>query len=221
MGEVSKGEGRTVLFVSHNMEAMSSLCYSSILLENGSFITKEKTNVVIGKYIKKEFIGSRSNIDLEKIEIEDVQISSISFNGQSKREIEINQGSDLIFSFELQKSKDNNVEILFNVEIKTTDGQPIGCFGNEFQKRDIKLQKEKCRVEVNLGECGWKKGEYSLSVYFQLGLGFKSNYVYKEDIIIINVKDSIFKSNFWYQFINQQQHGLIPIIWKDIKKEIM
>ena len=35
MGEVSKGEGRTVLFVSHNMAAVQSLCNLSIVLNNG------------------------------------------------------------------------------------------------------------------------------------------------------------------------------------------
>ena len=35
MGDISKGEGRTVLFVSHNMTAVSSLCNNSIVLKNG------------------------------------------------------------------------------------------------------------------------------------------------------------------------------------------
>lgn len=35
MGDVSKGEGRTVLFVSHNMSAVQKLCRSGIYLENG------------------------------------------------------------------------------------------------------------------------------------------------------------------------------------------
>jgi lipopolysaccharide transport system ATP-binding protein len=35
MGEVSKGEGRTVLFVSHNMESILQLTTKSILLKNG------------------------------------------------------------------------------------------------------------------------------------------------------------------------------------------
>jgi lipopolysaccharide transport system ATP-binding protein len=35
MGQVSKGEGRTVLFVSHNMAAVTNLCDNSILLNNG------------------------------------------------------------------------------------------------------------------------------------------------------------------------------------------
>jgi lipopolysaccharide transport system ATP-binding protein len=35
MGEVSKGEGRTVLFVSHNMAAVKTLCTRGIVLQNG------------------------------------------------------------------------------------------------------------------------------------------------------------------------------------------
>ncbi len=35
MGEVSQGEGRTVLFVSHNMDAVMNLCKSGIVLNNG------------------------------------------------------------------------------------------------------------------------------------------------------------------------------------------
>lgn len=36
MQDVSKGEGRTVLFVSHNMASVKSLCKTGVLLENGS-----------------------------------------------------------------------------------------------------------------------------------------------------------------------------------------
>lgn len=35
MGDVSKGEGRTVLFVSHNMAAVKELCNSGLFLKNG------------------------------------------------------------------------------------------------------------------------------------------------------------------------------------------
>lgn len=35
MGEISKGDGRTVLFVSHNMSAVSGLCNKGIVLKNG------------------------------------------------------------------------------------------------------------------------------------------------------------------------------------------
>lgn len=51
MGDVSKGEGRTILFVSHNMSAISALCTSGIYLKNGTFVQQGNINKVIHTYI--------------------------------------------------------------------------------------------------------------------------------------------------------------------------
>jgi lipopolysaccharide transport system ATP-binding protein len=54
MGEVSKGEGRTVLFVSHNMAAVQSLCEKGILLGNGNVELYSDINKVTKQYVFKE-----------------------------------------------------------------------------------------------------------------------------------------------------------------------
>lgn len=50
MGEVSKGEGRTVLFVSHNMAAVDKLCNTCIFLEDGKIASQGPIKSVIGNY---------------------------------------------------------------------------------------------------------------------------------------------------------------------------
>src|SRR6201996_5581995 len=50
MGEVSKGEGRTVLFVSHNMTSIISLCNNAILLSNGTLQMMDTTERVVQRY---------------------------------------------------------------------------------------------------------------------------------------------------------------------------
>ncbi len=45
------GSGRTVLFVSHNMNSVSSLCDRGILLKNGSIQKDDKINNVIDEYL--------------------------------------------------------------------------------------------------------------------------------------------------------------------------
>jgi lipopolysaccharide transport system ATP-binding protein len=52
MGDISKGEGRTVLFVSHNMAAIQNLCTKSLLLENGSFKFFGSTFETVNLYTK-------------------------------------------------------------------------------------------------------------------------------------------------------------------------
>jgi lipopolysaccharide transport system ATP-binding protein len=51
MRDVS-GEGRTVLFVSHNLVAVNSICQNGILLENGSIKFSGKVGETVENYIK-------------------------------------------------------------------------------------------------------------------------------------------------------------------------
>ena len=52
--------GRTVLFVSHDMNAISALCEKSILLENGEIAAFTETTKVISTYLKKyDLVGSQ------------------------------------------------------------------------------------------------------------------------------------------------------------------
>jgi lipopolysaccharide transport system ATP-binding protein len=50
MGEVAKG-GRTVLFVSHNMQAVKALCPRVVLLQNGCIAREGESEAVIAEYI--------------------------------------------------------------------------------------------------------------------------------------------------------------------------
>jgi len=51
MGDVSKGEGRTVLFVSHNMSAIKKLCNMGMLLNYGKLVSVGNTSEIIDGYL--------------------------------------------------------------------------------------------------------------------------------------------------------------------------
>ena len=51
MNEVSVKEGRTILFVSHQMAVLSSLCNKSVLLEKGKFVGMGPTDSIINTYL--------------------------------------------------------------------------------------------------------------------------------------------------------------------------
>ena len=52
MQDVSRGEGRTVLFVSHNMAAVRSLCNRGIVLDQGQMIYHGTTEDAINSYLE-------------------------------------------------------------------------------------------------------------------------------------------------------------------------
>lgn len=79
MQDVSKGEGRTVLFVSHNMGSIRQLCNVGFLLDNGMIKTKGKINSVIDSYLSSSDYGQQymSNEKTSSIYLEAVTISDV------------------------------------------------------------------------------------------------------------------------------------------------
>ena len=61
MQDVSRGEGRTVLFVSHNMASIRALCHNGILLENGGIKYSGDIESVVLEYQRtnQQYIVSR------------------------------------------------------------------------------------------------------------------------------------------------------------------
>ena len=54
MQDISKGGGRTVLFVSHNMSAVKSLCTRAIVLKHGELVYEGGTDDSINYYLKAD-----------------------------------------------------------------------------------------------------------------------------------------------------------------------
>lgn len=52
MDEVSKREGRTILFVSHNMAAVEHLCNTAMLLGEGQIVLRGSVDSVVRKYLE-------------------------------------------------------------------------------------------------------------------------------------------------------------------------
>jgi lipopolysaccharide transport system ATP-binding protein len=62
MQDVSRNDGRTVLFVSHNMTSLKNLCRNGILLENGQMTFQSDIESTIDTYLKKQTLNHQANI---------------------------------------------------------------------------------------------------------------------------------------------------------------
>ncbi|MCA0382631.1 MAG: ABC transporter ATP-binding protein [Bacteroidetes bacterium] len=61
MKSVSTNEGRTVLFVSHNMEAVKNLCTTGLVLQNGTFSFHGSALQAIEHYQRHNIVASTNN----------------------------------------------------------------------------------------------------------------------------------------------------------------
>ena len=108
MGEVAK-EGRTILFVSHNMSAITSLCTQSILLESGQIAFKGKTSDAILYYLTNgaaspEFVDfSKGNKRIGNEYVVLLSGSVRSLNNELIAEVDINESFKICMEFEILK----------------------------------------------------------------------------------------------------------------------
>ena len=99
MGDVSKGEGRTVLFVSHNITAVKELCNTGILLKNG-------------------LIDFHGNIMETAIEYQKNSSSTIQYVFDGVPENALGNENISLLEFTVKPSKGNIIDIKSGVHIK-------------------------------------------------------------------------------------------------------
>jgi lipopolysaccharide transport system ATP-binding protein len=63
MGDVAR-EGRTVLFVSHNMASIEALCNTCLFLSDGQFVAKGQTHQVVSRYMTAHLRPESASVSL-------------------------------------------------------------------------------------------------------------------------------------------------------------
>ena len=115
MSEVSKNEGRTILFVSHNLTSMKALCNRGMLMEMGQIRNDGNIESVINSYLSSSApLTSSANKSMlnEKFRNSDIIIEKIEMN--SKSDFSISNEMSLDVEFDCRVSIINfNLSILF------------------------------------------------------------------------------------------------------------
>ncbi len=113
MNEVSNEQGRTILFVSHNMTAVERLCSKTILLKNGRVSENGLTKDVVTTYLTSENELSIAERELEAKKNTAVTFTRFSFSndtGKTNNQFEMHENILLKLDFEVKNSI-NNLEI--------------------------------------------------------------------------------------------------------------
>ena len=168
MGEVSKGEGRTVLFVSHNMAAVHSLCDKGIVLQNGIKLFEGNVNDAISNYQKT---NQNTDIVNSKWTNEDAPgdhrarlLSAVAFPTSGDF---INFGSGVTLQFVVQSNISKSLlDISFN--LKNQEEVLMFHHGN-YLAQASELKKGIYEMLVEIPANILNEGIYSVDVWMGLG----------------------------------------------------
>ena len=181
MSEVSKGEGRTILFVSHNMAAISQFCDKSILLKNGKLDMIDYTKLVINKYVSLSNNESSTYKSKKKdqVYIEEVQIENYSGS--------FFHSDEILFKIKLQ-----NIRLNFTLGLALLNSDKIKLFTSIHV-----LKSKKDIVFVKIPRKVLMQGKFSVDFAV-----FEGNVVYEYvsdictfDIIDLDSDLSIYSAN--------------------------
>ncbi len=159
MKDVSS-QGRTVLFVSHNLVAVKSLCTSGILMERGSVSFSGTADETVERYMKanadqlKPKISYNTPLDAignEIIKIKHIEV--VPSNPFITDEISIN------FSF-WNFSEDQETNLAF--DLIDLHEEVIFGTGFKFKKNGDNLSSASCRIPADL----MNDGIYTINLYF-------------------------------------------------------
>lgn len=162
MGDVSKGEGRTVLFVSHNMTAVKELCSKGILLNQGQLDYKGGILETIMEYQKSSQKQS-SYLHNGSIETalgnEYIRVLEFSVKSQTNSFLDIDSGAKVRLRF-YNYSENINLDTTF--ELRTYEESVVFHTG--------------ALVTTNKDS---KKGEYTVEFEIPANLLNAGNYYFK------------------------------------------
>ncbi|MFT4668548.1 MAG: lipopolysaccharide transport system ATP-binding protein [Ulvibacter sp.] len=171
MQEISKGQGRTVLFVSHNMASVQNLCTRVMLLDQGTVEIIGPTEEVIQYYLQK-FRDSQIAQDLA--EREDRQGSGklrfLDFwfeNERGEKLFILQSGINCKMVIKLiNNTGDVQEDLRISVGIDDNQARRITVFGNDLTNQAISLQPNETRlIKIGISSIPFQAGNYHFTLF--------------------------------------------------------
>lgn len=166
MSEVAKG-GRTVLFVSHNMAAVETLCSRAVLLHQGGLRQIGVTNAIIQQYLGAMEV-MRSMPLAERTDRQGnggIRFTSIDIYGAgATSHSTIAMGGEANIRLNYEVSRRHGMEIIFHVSIYNTFGVRLVYVNTKMTGYTVVLAEERGSLEVKMPRLPLSSGRYRVDI---------------------------------------------------------
>jgi lipopolysaccharide transport system ATP-binding protein len=218
MGDVSK-EGRSVLFVSHNMGAIRQLCKEAILLDSGAIQSKGETSEIVADYekyaiadIDSIWINTEEEDKKQIAFIEKIEVQNNTFQNKSV----FSSSEDIYIVFTVIVREENpalklgfdlirRAEVVFRSQ-QVDSHKRIGSL-------PVGINKLVCQIPANLLNCG----EYYIYPLFSIHM-IKELYDRTGPAVKFNVSLDTSRSVF-HMVLNEKNHPgpVFPLLNWELK----
>lgn len=171
MQSMAQDHGRTVLFVSHNMDAIQRLCSQCVLLESGKVIAQDKPSGVVARYLGSDIFQASPNNWM------DVSSARRSGGGSEARFVAVKYSSlnealsfqpysngPLEFKLRIRSCVPQSIGSLA-VSIQDKSGRPLVNADTDSIAQTIHLPKGESTVRLRIDRLYLNPGSYLLGLW--------------------------------------------------------
>jgi len=180
MQDISQGQGRTVLFVSHNMESIQQLCTRCLVLENGTSVFEGEVDQAISFYLDKSRDDNNIKLPLESngISILDYNIRDFLDNKSSGFLL----GKRFKISFILKNTSQETIHLNIRLQIFNEKETLITTLNTFHVNKNIELKSNTTKIF----ECMVDKNQISAG-----------NYMLGVQLLDLNNRRILFETDNW------------------------
>ena len=154
MHDVSKGEGRTVLFVSHNMTSIKALCKRGVILKNGLLVDDGPVDTIVTHYLRGDNEVDNYKCweipEIKSAEFELLEIGVRRKGGDFSDVMRMDQDIEIVIKYRLKKPIEN---FWITMHMKNEQGNKIFSFsggGRCYDKHhEAGEYYQKCAIPAN------------------------------------------------------------------------
>ena len=212
MQDISQGEGRTVLFVSHNMASVRSLCTRGVLLENGNIKLKGGIDKILNIYLtssqKKLSWNGEDGDNIMKLLKAEIYSEKGNTNLKNSDKLKISIQIKIGEKFQ---------DIVIGASIRSGNGQPIiGILYNDYNQFS--------KIEPGIYEVNFIIPPYSLAtgdyeVEFNLSIPAVKKFTSENSKLVFEIfADSQYGNRYYLENHQNFNSVLRPNWFESIKK---
>jgi len=215
MQEVGK-EGRTVLFVSHNMGAVAELCNRAILLADGKLLAEGPTSAVIEKYLQ---VGSYTDYirpsQHSKHPVYVTRMQLFDAHGNHASRVSLGEDAILVVIFVIEQALRN---VSMAVLLSRNGANLMYSHDNDLSPELMDEPRESGEyvARIKLPLSSMKEGNYSVEVHIGVG---PINMTLPEVAIAFEVENFEVNTNDKGYRVDRPGHLYWPLSWEISKNE--
>jgi lipopolysaccharide transport system ATP-binding protein len=185
MGDVSKGEGRTVLFVSHNMAAVKTLCNNGLVLDKGCEKYIGDVTSAVSYYLKGNSISLNKKVFGDEYKRPQFTLHEISLIPKGKTSDDALDEYQEISLNTMITINENSDRLHLTYVLSNQTGEPLFTFSHINTNKG--LLNAHNHLKCTFPEGFLNIGTYYLSVY--LILDSKETIFFEKDILTFDIQE--------------------------------